>query len=496
MTRASLETPMMRQYRALKADHPDAILFYRMGDFYEMFLRDAEVAAPLLDIQLTTRDKGKENAIPMCGVPVHAADAHIKRLAELGHRVAICEQVEDPRLAGGRRLVKREVVEVVTPGLVGDPDGIEAKRELALVALLPGTPCGMAVLDATTGDFRATELGSEAGGGELPGILLEELQRIAPREIVIPEGLDPEIEFQLEAFLPTAARTPLPLSRFEAATASALPEGMSQAPGAASAGAAAALYGYLRANQPFATTHTTTISFYDLGDAMVLDAATCAHLELFRNSEDGSRERTLAARLDETSTPLGARRMMRWIAYPLLDPKAIVLRQDAVAYLLERDRPRARLREALSGVRDLERLLAKSARPTSTPRDLAALRTSLMALPFVAESLEETGDGELPGSASERPVALRKPEAVPDVEVLLRDALIDDPPAIPRGSRGAGETGYIRDGFHSELDGLREAVVKGREWIAGLESSERERTGVSSLKIRFHPVHGYSVEIS
>jgi len=187
MTKSALDTPMMRQYRALKADHPDAILFYRMGDFYEMFLRDAEIAAPLLDIQLTTRDKGKQDAVPMCGVPVHAADAHIKRLAELGHRVAICEQVEDPRAAGGRRLVKREVVEVVTPGLVGDPDGVEAKQELSLVALRPGQPFGLAVLDSTTGSFRATEAPADAATA-LPPAIAAELQRLAPREVIFPEA--------------------------------------------------------------------------------------------------------------------------------------------------------------------------------------------------------------------------------------------------------------------------------------------------------------------
>ena len=181
MKRSALETPMMRQYLALKARHPDAILFYRMGDFYEMFLRDAEIAAPLLDIQLTTRDKGKKDAVPMCGIPVHAADAYIKGLAELGHRVAICEQVEDPRSTGGRRLVRREVVEVVTPGLAGDPEGIEAKRELALVAVAPGASCGLAILDATTGDFRATEVDGGDGAARLPAVIIEELERVEPR---------------------------------------------------------------------------------------------------------------------------------------------------------------------------------------------------------------------------------------------------------------------------------------------------------------------------
>jgi len=175
--KSALETPMMRHFLAVKAQHPDAIVFYRMGDFYEMFLRDAEVAAPLLDIALTTRDKGKEDPVPMCGIPVHSAEGYIQQLAERGHRVAICEQVEDPKAAGGKRLVKREVVEVVTPGLVGDPQGIESRRELSLAALLPGDAPGLAVLDASTGDFRAT-LGEGTGAPGLPSALEQELARI------------------------------------------------------------------------------------------------------------------------------------------------------------------------------------------------------------------------------------------------------------------------------------------------------------------------------
>jgi len=496
MTRSALETPMMRQYRALKARYPEAILFYRMGDFYEMFLRDAEIAAPLLDIQLTTRDKGKQDAIPMCGVPVHAADAHIKRLAELGHRVAICEQMEDPRVAGGRRLVKRDVVEVVTPGLVGDPQGVEATRDVVLVAILLDADCGLAILDATTGEFRATQVAVDEAGRGLPSVILEELQRVGPREVLLPDTTSEDVLARLDVVLPGVARTSVPAANFEIGADSPRLEGISEAPGTAASGAATALYAYLQANQPFALAHTSRVNFYGLGDAMILDAATCTHLELFRNSEDGSRLRTLLDRLDETTTPLGARRLARWIGYPLVNPEEVATRQAAMAFLVERDRPRARLRDALRGVRDLERLLAKIARPTSAPRDLGALRDSLEALPAVAAALAGPDGERLATVEDERPAALRLPEPLPDVVSLLREALIDDPPVLARGSRGAGETGYMRDGFHSELDGLREAMVKGREWIAGLEARERERTGISTLKIRFHPVHGYSIEIT
>jgi DNA mismatch repair protein MutS len=491
--KAALDTPMMRQYLAIKAQHPDAILFYRMGDFYEMFLRDAEIAAPLLEIALTTRDRGKPDAVPMCGVPVHGVDPYVKRLAELGYRVAICEQVEQAGAAAGRRLVRREVVEVVTPGLAGDPAALEGSRELALAALAPGAPAGLAVLDASTGELRATSAGGGAGLGDE---LRQELARVAPREILLPSDAEPGWARELEALLPEAARTAVAPESFAPAAAPLHPPGLSPEAADPASRAAAALLAYLGRHQPFALAQVARLRRYALSDAMVLDAATQAHLELFRNAEDGSRRRTLIERIDRTRTPLGARRLGRWLAYPLLDPGAIAARQDAVAWLAERDRPRARLREALAPVRDLERRFAQLARPSATPRDLAALRGSLEALPAAAAALAEEGGELLPGAGGARPALLRAPEPLPALAQALREALVDDPPALPRGSRGAGETGYVRDGYHSELDGLREALRKGREWIAGLETRERERTGIASLRVRFHPVHGYALEVT
>jgi len=490
MSGSALDTPMMRQYLAVKAQHPDAIVFYRMGDFYEMFLRDAELAAPLLDIALTTRDKGKSDAVPMCGVPVHAADQYLARLAAQGLRVAICEQVEEPGAA--RRLVRREVIEVVTPGLVGDPDRLEAARELALCALCPGDEFGMAVLDASTGELRATRA-ARRGGEVLPAAVRDELRRIEPRELLLPRG-DAELAAAVARELPGTVRSEVETGSYSAASAPAHPPGLARDAQDAASCAAAALLAYLAANQPFALAQVSRLRHYGLGDTMLLDAATRAHLELFRNGEDGTRERTLIDRIDRTVTALGARRLSRWLAYPLLDPAAIAERQDAVAWLAERDRARARLRDALRPVRDLERLLAKAARPSATPRDLAQLRASVEALPGVADSLaarEQSLAEDAP-----RPAALALPEPRPQLTAFLREALVDEPAALPRGSRGANETGFVREGFHAELDGLREAARKGREWIAGLEAAERERTGIAGLRIRHHPVHGYGIEIS
>ena len=490
MSRSARDTPMMRQYLGIKARHPDALVFYRMGDFYELFFEDAERVAPLLDIVLTTRDRGKPDAVPMCGVPVHSADGYVKRLVELGHRVAICEQVEDPREAAGQRLVRREVVEVVTPGLVGDPESLEATRELVIAAVAPGAPegsAGLAALEASTGSFRATEVGCESGG-ELPAALLEELERIGPREVLVPAPSAERLRARIAKRLPGAALTPVDPAIFEARDQRRLGAG-------AAARAAAAVLAFLEAHQPFALRQTPQLRRYRLGDTMVLDAATRTHLELFESLEDRSRKGTLIDRIDETITPLGARRLMRWVAYPLVSSREIRSRQEAVACLAERDRARARLRGALGGVRDLERILAKVMRPGAQPRDLAALRSSLSALPAVVAAFGEEEPDLLPEGASHSP-ALALPEPLPEVEQLLFDAIVENPPVVLRGSRGAGETGYIRAGFRPELDGLREVARKGREWIAGLEARERERTGVPSLKVRFHPVHGFSLEVT
>ncbi len=498
MKKSARDTPMMRQFLAIKANYPDAIVFYRMGDFYEMFMRDAEVAAPLLDIALTTRDRGKEDAIPMCGIPVHAAAPHIRRLADLGHRVAICEQVEDPKIAGGKRLVRREVIEVVTPGLVGDPDAIEGIHEPCLASLAIGmrTQVGLAILDASTGELRATQVDSI--DGSIPPSVLEELGRVDPREILT-DGSSTELTSLFASLLPNAAVTIIAANGFDPSTCTDRPEGFDAGSNEVCMRAAAALLSYVRKNQPFALSHTSRLRVYQLTDAMILDAATRTHLELFRNTEDGGRARTLIDRLDLTMTALGARRLARWLAYPLIDIDAIRRRQDAVASLSSGDRLRLRLRDALKPIRDLERLLAKAARPGATPRDLAALRSSLEGLPQIAAALD-SGDGELLAagvdSGPDAGGGLSPPVPVGDIARLLREGLIDDPPAIPKGSRGANETGYIRDDFRPELDALRGGVDKGRDWIAGFEARERERTGIPTLKIRFHPVHGYGIEVT
>ncbi|HBZ68909.1 MAG TPA: DNA mismatch repair protein MutS, partial [Deltaproteobacteria bacterium] len=445
------------------------------------------------------------------GVPVHAADSYVKRLAEAGHRVAICEQVDNPSLAARstRGLVRREVVEVITPGLVGDPSGVDATAEVSLVALAPPGPgereFGLAALDASTGDFRATQIAvaqEEKDAQRLPAPLGEEIARIAPREILIPRWNQAALAPLLQGLLPGVALSALDDAAFARPADAACAAALANAEGAASR-AAAALLGYLKAHQPFALVHTARLRPYQLSDTMILDAPTRAHLELFASAEDGSRHGTLFERIDQTRTPAGARRLARWLAYPLLSPRAIAARQEAVAWLAERDRARGRLREALRSVRDLERLLAKAARPSATPRDLVALRGSLEVLPSIVRALEvcapspgEEGTPTLLRDAEPRPGALPVPTPVPEAVGIVAEGIVDDPPAMLRGSRGAAETGFIRPGYCPELDSLRESARKGREWIAGLEEKERARTAIPGLRVRYHPVHGYGIEVT
>ncbi len=499
MTKSALDTPMMKQFLAIKAEHPDAIIFYRMGDFYEMFMDDAERAAPLLDIALTTRDKGKADAVPMCGVPVHSADQYIRQLAGLGHRVAVCEQVEDPKQAGGRRLVRREVVEVVTPGLVGDPEGLDGRVEVALAALDVGDDAiGIAALDASTGDFRCTTI--PASGGHEAGLPLSvwaELERIGPRELLVEGTARAQLAPAANERIPDTVLAEVDAVTFEPAGVAEAPEGFEASDSDPGMRAAAAIIGYVGEHQPAFRDAIPRLRAYELGSTVVLDTATRTHLELFENSEDRGRKGTLIAQLDATRTALGARRLARWVAYPLNAVADVLARQESVAWLHDHDRIRDGVRDALGDVRDLERLLAKAIRPGAVPRDLGLLRASLAALPRVNAALAEAAGGAIEAAVAPSPPAgLVGPEPLPDLTQLLEEALIDDPPVIAKGSRGANETGYIRAGFRGELDAIREGATKGREWIAGLEATERERSGITNLKVRYHPVHGYSLEVS
>ncbi|HEM47375.1 MAG TPA: DNA mismatch repair protein MutS, partial [Alphaproteobacteria bacterium] len=384
----------------------------------------------------------------------------------------------------------------------GDPEGLDGRQEVSLVALFAGEagrPAALAALDASTGDFRATHVDGDDAEHDLPETLLEELERIAPRELLVAADRLDALAGRVAARLPDCVLTPVDPADFEVAGVPVEPEGYAALDVDHGRRPAAALLRYLGAHQPSALAHAPRLRRYELVDTVVLDAATRGHLELFENSVDRGRQGTLCALLDHTRSALGARRLARWIAYPMRRPRDVRRRQEAVAWLAEHDRVRAHLREAIGEVRDLERLLAKAVRPTAVPRDLGELRRSLLALPDVVRALS-AGDDELfeetPGGPVDRPEGIAAPSPLPELAQLLSEALVDDPPVIARGSRGAGESGYVRPGFRPELDAIHDSAHKGREWIAGLEASERERTGIASLKVRYHPVHGYSLEVS
>lgn len=481
---------MMRQYLSVKSQYPDAVVFYRMGDFYEMFLDDATRCADFLDLTLTTRDKGKNDSVPMCGVPVHSAQHYIQKLARSGFRVAICEQVEDAKEVG-RRLVKREVVEVITPGLVGDPEGLESSTELPLSAIEfddVTRSWGLSTFDSSTGLFKFTRALSQES--KFPRVLSEELSRISPREILISESLSTVLTQVLKRDFTEAVVTCIELHYFDPKAVSDPPEGFSGDIKDAAVRSVSAILNYVKKNQPFLINQIVRLQEYSLKESMVLDAATCSHLELFENQEDKGRRGTLLERIDRTKTGSGARCLSRWLRYPLLDLEAIERRQLCVEELFDDDRRRSRLREAISGVGDLERIWTKAARASSTPRDFGVLRGALGMLPRVCEALEEREGYPIGESLLPVPVKLE------GLLLLLEASLVDDPPAIPKGSRGALETGYIRSEFHAELDVLRKLAAKGRTWIADLERQEQERTGIPKLKIRFHQVHGYFIEAS
>jgi DNA mismatch repair protein MutS len=480
----SSTTPMMRQYLEIKALHPDAILFFRLGDFYEMFLDDAVTASKVLDITLTSRNKGAAEEVPLCGIPYHSCQPYIARLVENGFKVAICEQVEDPKAAKG--IVKREVVRIVTPGLVTDTDTLQPKENNYLMAIAGGQKdCwGVAVLDITTGEFRVTET------SDLEGVR-SEIGSINPREVLLPEEDSQVLQQRLAFQLAGKMVNPLPEWVFAPDRAEDLicdffdcgtldPFGCTGLPGAIRA--AGAVLHYLRETQKGALGHIRALTTYHTRDYMVLDDATRRNLELTATLHDGGRRGSLLGILDRTVTAMGGRKLRHWINHPLVDAERIRARHQAVTEFVEKSLLREDLREALAQVNDLERLNAKVSMASANARDLAALKSSMDGLPGLRK----------PFVALESPL-LKEVEAgidsLEDVAELIGRAIVDDPPFTIR------EGGLIRDGYHGPLDELRHISREGKGWIARLERDEKERTGISSLKIRFNKVFGYYIEV-
>ncbi len=499
----------MLQYHSIKKQYPSALLLFRLGDFYELFYEDALVASRELQITLTARNREKGRAVPMCGVPYHAAENYIARLIRAGHKVAICEQTEEP--SRGKKLVRREVVRVITPGTATGINILEPRENnfLAAVARHPaGQSIGLAYADLSTGEFRSTEFSGAGAEAELA----DELHVLRPREILLPrpatlfsQATPPEmdglgaVETRLDEWIfdyDHAAR--LLEQQFGVATLEGFGlDGHSQA-----TSAAGALVHYLRETSAIAAQsagtatavagtrtggsgleHLDHITYYEQQDALVLDHVTVRNLELLEPTTGDDPSATLISALDGTATGMGGRLLRSWILRPAVRREEIEGRLDAVAELKSQTVAREEIRKDLTGVLDLERLTSRVTLGVATPRDLLALRQSLGRIPLLR--------GFLARGTSKRLVALHAAlDELADVRESIERGIADDPPALPN------EPGIIRRGYHVELDELRDLSKQSKQVIAAMEERERKRTGIASLKIRFNQVFGYYIEIS
>jgi DNA mismatch repair protein MutS len=473
-------TPMMQQYLAVKEQAKDAILFFRLGDFYEMFFDDALEASRELEITLTGRDGGTEERIPMCGVPYHSAESYIARLVEKGYKVAICEQVEDPAAAKG--VVRREIVRIVTPGTVMDSRTLEggANNYIAAVSR-DDSGYGLAVCDITTGELYVT-----ATGGSLE-LLADELNTYHPAEIVAAAEL---LELFRAGGSPLAAAKPSPVLTPRAASAEDAAllaehfgEGDLAGLPAVNRDGLATLLGYLRETQKRALSHVKHIRRYEPNQYLIMDPFTRRNLELTETVRERSRKGSLLWLLDRTVTAMGARTLRRWIEKPLMSKSAIEERLEAVDALYRSLIAREDLRQALKDVYDLERLVGRIAYGSANARDLLALGKSLAQIPAVVNACAASGSATLRRLAEQM-------DPCGDIRGWIESAIGDDPPVSVR------DGGMIRDGYDAYLDQLREAGRNGRRWIAELERQEREATGIKSLKIGYNKVFGYYIEVT
>ncbi len=442
----------MRQYREAKEQHPDGVLLFRLGDFYEVFFEDAELAAPIMGVTLTSRPLGKSGRAPMCGVPHHAWQAYVGKLLSAGQKVVICDQVEP---AGKHKVVRRDVTRVLTPGTVVEDSYLDPSRANYLVAAWSrGADAGLAACEVSTGELLLCQLPSER--------LAAELQRLAPAELLTPPAIE---EYRFD---PVRGR-----QRLRDVLGIAFPASVGAADAPLAVGAAGVILDYLKQNQAHIGPGTFSVRTYSPDSTMSLDAATVRNLEL----------PALTNLLDRTRTPIGARRLRSWLGAPMRDAESIELRLAAVDELHSSADVRAALEHALKPVGDLERLTSRAAQGHASAREMVALRRALEGIP----SLQAAASGcqalvvrELAGRIS----------AAPDLAATLARALVEDPPAVAR------DGGAIRAGFDAELDGIAEASRSARDWIAALEASERRRTGIRSLKVGFNKVFGYYIEIN
>lgn len=478
-------SPMMQKYMETKAEYRDCILFYRLGDFYEMFFEDAITSSRELELTLTGKMCGLEERAPMCGVPHHAVDTYLNRLVSKGYKVAICEQVEDPKTAKG--LVRREVIRVVTPGTNLNACALdEGKNNYIMSVVYISDRYGLAIADVTTGDFYTTEVDSDRK-------LLDEISKFAPSEIVCNEafyvcGVDLEdlrhrlniAISSLESWYFDDEMCKRTLSEhFHAATMEGL--GLKDYPcGVVSAGA---LLKYLLETQKTDLSHISHVQAYTTGKFMVIDSSTRRNLELVETLREKNKRGSLLWVLDKTRTAMGARTLRSYIEQPLIEKDEILARQAAIRELNQNAISREEIREYLNPVYDLERLIGRIVYKTANPRDLIAFKSSLSMLPYIKSLLQDFGSPLL-GQIEE------ELDPLEDLYALIDDAIIDEPPlAIKEG-------GIIKDGYREDVDKYRQAKTEGKSWLADLEAKEKEATGIKSLKIRYNKVFGYYLEVT
>ena len=488
-------TPAMKQYQNIKGDYPDSILFFRIGDFYEMFFDDAITASKALNITLTSRDKNKENPVPMCGVPHHAVDIYIGRLIRKGFKVAVCEQMEDPKTVKG--VVKREVIRVITPGTVLNPHLLGEKENNFFISLYPNQRgYGLAVIDISTGDFRIAEFSdsSDASNGDLIKRLKNEFLKLEPKEILVPKSFLNNSDSKLQTLnseLSAAVNScedwvydyeyahKTLLSQFKTASLDGF--GCENMPLAVSA-AGAAIY-YFKATQKSPLTHLYRISLLKSDEFMNLDFSTQRNLELTRRSYDGSKEGSLLGLLDLTVTSMGGRRLKEWLLKPLLNADKIKTRHDTVGKLKDSHRTREEIRDNLNKILDMERLTARITLSAANARDLIALKNSITPIKTIKGLLEKIPSEIFKGMLSEW-------DDLSDIEKLIDISIKDEPPLSLK------DGGLIKDGYSKELDELRSISRDGKEWIVQMEGRERERTGIANLKVSYNKVFGYFIEIT
>ncbi len=475
-------SPVRRQYLDIKGQHADAILFFRLGDFYETFDEDAKTVSKVLDIVLTSRNVSKGNRVPMAGIPHHAMENYLSRLIDRGYHVAICEQVGTEPVNG---LMPREVVRIITPGTIVEPSLLkgDANNYLATVAVEEDR-AGIAYVDITTGEFSVTEI-------ENPNILSAvrtELNRLAPAEILIPDDLD--LEFGANNPIP-GYKTVWPAWRFEPGRCQDLIlrqfevsslKGFGIKNHSLSVRAVGGILQYLKETQPAALNLLIGLSSYSLDDFMTLDANTRRNLELTETIRGGHLKGSLLGVLDRSVTPMGSRMLRQWVSKPLLNVKEINIRLDGVTHFFEDGLGRAEIRQILKPLADLERLTNRVVGESALPRDLVAIRETLIRLPGIIELMPKNE------KALESLIANLDP-CLKEMQ-LLQESLTDDPPATLQ------KTGIFRPGYAEDLDAVLESSRFAREWIANLESVERERTGIKILKVGYNKIHGYYIEVT